>query len=63
VNSEQSTVNSQLEFTIPMLTDLILVAYAVEAWGGLLGLAKRHLKGKSSPVQTSLPGSENQHRS
>ncbi|MDP8934240.1 MAG: hypothetical protein M3N42_08860 [Cyanobacteriota bacterium] len=24
VNSQQSTVNSQLEFTIPMLTDLIL---------------------------------------
>jgi hypothetical protein len=24
VNSEQSTVNSELEFTIPMLTDLIL---------------------------------------
>ncbi|MEG4582938.1 hypothetical protein QUA71_25480 [Microcoleus sp. MON1_C5] len=23
MNSEQSTVNSQLEFTIPMLTDLI----------------------------------------
>jgi hypothetical protein len=23
VNSEQSTVNSELEFTIPMLTDLI----------------------------------------
>jgi hypothetical protein len=36
VHCEQSTVNSELEFTIPMLTDLILgIAYFTERPAGL----------------------------
>jgi hypothetical protein len=35
VNSQQSTVNSELEFTIPMLTDLISALFAHKKQLGL----------------------------